>query len=139
MKIKNFFKSIGDFFRNLNISKPLSVPMPGSSVYLNPNKDANIARDNGIQQSLDSANSAVKNWSDIAYGFLLGYADSHTEFMIEDMRNASVGFVPEPPSKRAWGGIAVRASKNKIIKRKGFQNVKNVKAHCTPATLWEVI
>ena len=139
MKLKNFFKSIGDFFRNLKISIPMSVPMPGSSMYIDPDKQAKIARDNGIQQSLDSANSVIKNWSDIAYGFLLGYADSHKEFMIEDIRNASGGFVPEPPSKRAWGGIAVRAVKNNIIQRKGFQSVKNIKAHKTPATLWEVI
>jgi hypothetical protein len=128
MKIKKIIKKIMNFF-----SKG-SIPVPGRIL-----SEGEIARDKGIQQSLDSANAVVKNWSDIAYGFLLGYADSHKEFMIEDMRNASVGFVPEPPSKRAWGGIAVRAAKVGVIRRKGFQSVKNVKAHRTPATLWEVI
>ena len=101
--------------------------------------DGEIARDKGIQQSIDSANLAVKNWSDIAYGFLLGYANSHKTFMIEDIRAASTGVVPVPPSNRAWGGVAVRAAKNGVIRRRGFQNVKNVKAHKTPATLWEVV
>lgn len=131
MKIKEIIQKIRGFFIGV------SIPIPGSAPTLQ--SPGQIARDNGIQQSLDSANSKVKNWSDIAYGFLLGYARSHSEFMIEDMRMASVGLVPEPPSNRAWGGIAVRAAKNNIIKRKGFQNVKNVKAHRTPATLWEVI
>lgn len=130
MKLKEIFQKIGDFFNKSS----KAIPVIGL-----PPTEGQIARDNGIQQSLDSANSKVKNWSDIAYGFLLGYANSHSEFMIEDIRNASVGFVPEPPSKRAWGGVTVKAAKNGIIKRKGFRNVKNVKAHCTPATLWEVI
>jgi hypothetical protein len=128
MKIKETIKRIMNFFSKSSTSVTGRVLSEGE-----------IARDKGIQQSLDSANTVVKNWSDIAYGFLLGYADSHKEFMVEDMRNASVGFVPEPPSKRAWGGIAVRAAKNGIIRRKCFQNVKNVKAHRTPATLWEVV
>lgn len=97
-----------------------------------------IARDNGIQQAEDSANNANKGWSDLAYGFLLGYLKTHNEFMIEEIRNASVGLVPEPPSNRAWGAIAVRAARNGIITRKGFKNVTNVKAHRTPATLWNV-
>jgi hypothetical protein len=127
MSIKSFFQAIGRFLFGTS-KKSQTQKTPGQ-----------LARDLGIQQSIDSANSVVKNWSDVAYGFLLGYADSHKEFMIEDMRIASNGFVPEPPSKRAWGGIAVRAAKNGIIRRKGFRNVKNVRAHCTPATLWEVV
>jgi hypothetical protein len=129
--MKKLFQKLKMFFsKNAQTLPVQNKPTP---------TEGQIARDNGIQKSLDSANSVVKNWSDIAYGFLLGYADSHKEFMIEEVRNASVGFVPEPPSKRAWGGIAVRAAKNDIIKRRGFRNVKNAKAHCTPATLWEVV
>ena len=59
--------------------------------------------------------------------------------MVEDVREASKGVVPVTPSTRAWGGVVVRASKAGVIKRKGFKNVKNAKAHCTPATLWEVV
>ena len=103
------------------------------------NKEAIIARDKGIQTSLDNADYQVKNWSSIAYGFLLNYTKSHKVFMIEDVRNASINLVPLPPSNRAWGGIAVKAVKNNIIKRKGFSNVKNVRAHKTPATVWEVV
>lgn len=105
----------------------------------NSSEAAKIARDEGIQKAIDSANREVKNWSDVAYGYLLGYIRNHNEFMIEDIRVSSEGLVPEPPSKRAWGGIAVKAAKNGFIKRKGFQSVKNVKAHKTPATLWEVV
>jgi hypothetical protein len=93
----------------------------------------------GIKKAVEHANVEVNGWSDQAYNFLLHYIKNHKEFMVEDLREASQGTVPVPPSTRAWGGIVVKASKAGVIKRKGFKNVKNVKAHCTPATLWEVI
>lgn len=103
-------------------------------LYLN----GTAARDNGINTAEDNANRSVRGWSDLAYAFLLGYAQKHKEFMIEDIRAASIGTVPTPPSNRAWGAIAVRASKDGFISRKGFKSVSNVKAHRTPATLWVV-
>lgn len=93
----------------------------------------------GIKKAVEHANVEVKGWSDQAYNYLLDYATKHKEFMVEDVREASKGVIPVPPSTRAWGGVVVRASKAGVIRRKGFQNVKNTKAHCTPATLWEVI
>jgi hypothetical protein len=93
----------------------------------------------GIKKAVDHANVEVKGWSDQAYNYLLEYSKKHKEFMVEDLREASIGTVPKPPNTRAWGGVIVRASKAGVVKRKGFQNVKNAKAHCTPATLWEVI
>lgn len=93
----------------------------------------------GIKRAVAHANVEVKVWSDQAYNYLLDYATKHSQFMVEDVREASKGIIPVPPSTRAWGGVVVRASKAGVIKRKGFQNVKNAKAHCTPATLWQVI
>ena len=58
--------------------------------------------------------------------------------MTEDIRLASEKKVPIPPSNRAWGGVVVRASKAGLITRAGFSNVKNAKAHSTPATVWRV-
>ena len=98
-----------------------------------------VLRDEGIQKAMIHANIAVGMWTELAFNFLRTYIRSNREFMAEDVRNASIGIISEPPSDRAWGGIFVRAAKNGLIKRKGFQNVKNVKAHCTPATLWERI
>ena len=96
-------------------------------------------RDTGIKISMDNADRKIEAWTDQAYNFLLKYTKTNNEFMAEDVRNASHGIIPTPPSNRAWGGIFVRAAKNKIIQRKGFKNVTNSKAHCTPATLWGVV
>lgn len=97
-----------------------------------------ILRDIGIEQSMTSAETHCERWTHHAYKFLLSYIKSNSEFMAEDVRMASKGFVEIPPSNRAWGGIFVKAVKSGLIKRKGFRNVTNAKAHCTPATLWEV-
>jgi hypothetical protein len=96
-------------------------------------------RDAGIKKAVDHTNDVSLNWADQAYSFLLIYIKYHYSFMCEDLRLQSVGVVPCPPSKRAWGGIIRRAAKSGLIKRKGFRSVKNVKDHCTPATVWETI
>ena len=94
-------------------------------------------RDEGINKAVQHANATHQYWSELAYLFLLVVLKEHKgEFMPEDVRAASVGRVPEPPSKRAWGGVIVRAKKDGRIVSKGFRNVTNSKAHCTPATVW---
>lgn len=95
-------------------------------------------RDVGINNALNHANTVYENWQEKAYHFLLNYTKKNNEFMAEDVRLASNGVIPDPPSNRAWGGIFVKAAKAGLISRKGFRNVKNAKAHCTPATLWQV-
>ena len=92
----------------------------------------------GMTRAIKTAEKQVNGWAKEAYSFLLQYAVAHSEFMAEDVRLASAGIVSEPPSKRAWGSIFTKASRDGIIKRKGFKSVKNAKAHATPATLWEV-
>ena len=95
-------------------------------------------RDKGIKQAINNANDTHEKWSEKAYKFLTDYIRSHHEFMTEDVRVASEKKIPIPPSNRAWGGIILRASKAGLITRVGFSNVKNVKAHKTPASIWRV-
>ena len=96
-------------------------------------------RDAGMKKSESSANVKHEHWSDRAYRFLLDYTKVCSEFMVEDVRTAAKGIVPDPPSNRAWGSIVVKAAKNKVIFKKGFRQVKNALAHRTPATLWGVL
>jgi len=94
-------------------------------------------RDQGIQKAVDNADSQIENWSQRAYEFLVEYCKTNKGFMTEDVRNASLKVLESPPSNRAWGGIMVRARKAGLITPNGFKNVKNKKAHCTPATYWK--
>lgn len=95
-----------------------------------------INRDKGIQKALDSAERLNDGWANQAFIFLRNYIKAHNTFMTEDVRKAAEGIVPSPPSERAWGGIIVRAKKERLIRRIGFQSVTNPKAHCTPAAVW---
>jgi hypothetical protein len=95
-------------------------------------------RDKGIKKALDNANNTHDRWSDKAYDFLLKYIKYQYEFMTEDVRVASEKAIPKPPSNRAWGSVILRASRSGLINRVGFANVKNAKAHKTPASVWRV-
>jgi len=76
-------------------------------------------------------------WSEEAFKFLkLFVSVSRGNFMAEDIRYASAGIVPKPNSARAWGGVIRKAQKEGLIKAMGYDKVKNVKAHRTPAGLW---
>lgn len=94
-------------------------------------------RDTGMQRAVDHADAVTPSWSDRAYEFLVEYVKSHPVFMVEDVRYASQGIIPAPPSARAWGAVVTRAAKAGLIYQDGFKKVKNVKAHSTPAAVWK--
>ena len=54
-----------------------------------------------IVRAVTHADRNVPSWTDIAYEFLKDYIKSHHTFMAEDIRLASGGSVPPPPSDRA--------------------------------------
>jgi len=100
----------------------------------------------GEQMAQQGMNSAIAHsdfifpdWSKNAYNFALSYCLTHKRFMAEDLRNAADDIIPDPPSKRAWGGIIRKLSTNGIIHSLGTSKVKNVDAHCANANLWEVV
>ena len=95
-------------------------------------------RDKGIKQAIDNADDTHERWSEKAYKFLTNWIKTQYEFMTEDVRLASEKEIPKPPSNRAWGGIILRAVRAGLITRDRFSNVKNAKAHKTPATVWKV-
>lgn len=120
----DLFGILGDSFG------PISEPE-----YFNPKTGPEL-RDTGIKKAVEHADKVVESWSHMAYEHLKKYIVLHDEFMAEDLRYDSK--LPEPPSKRAWGGIMVRAAKSGLIYRVGFRAVKNPKAHCANASLWRV-
>ena len=94
-------------------------------------------RDIGIRQSEFHANQVEEKWSDIAYRFAVHFCKYHRMFMLEDIRTASKGKVPDPPHLRAWGAIALRLIKNRDVEKLSIRPVQNPKAHCANAAFYE--
>lgn len=96
-------------------------------------------RDEGIQKAVDHANEVHDRWADEAYEHFKMYLNNHPigfKFMIEDFREYSRGFLPSPPSKRAFGVLAVRAKRDELIKKAGYGQVSNPSAHRANASVW---
>lgn len=96
----------------------------------------------GMQTAVDNANRVHPDWSDMAYNYMhawLQTVPSGYRFMTEDARIRSeiLGTIPPPPSKRAWGAIILKAARAGLIRKAGYQQVKNKNAHCANATLWQ--
>ena len=101
-----------------------------------PEATGSELRDRGIKQSVDNANALYEAWSDQAYKFCKDYINFHNQFMVEEIRYAAVGFISDPPSKRAWAGPIMRLAREGYIMRIGYSNTTNPKSHATPATVW---
>lgn len=100
-------------------------------------------RDKGIAKAESSANAAVPEWAEKAYtmfcDWLSGWASGYC-FTIEQFRQvAQIRGLETPPSQRAFGGLAVRAKTAGLIRSNGTVKVKNPKAHCANASLWQKV
>jgi hypothetical protein len=100
-------------------------------------KRSRTAAQAGIQKAIDHANAVNKDWQTKAFDFLTEYIKTNRIFMVEDVRFASQSIIPSPPSQRAWGAVIRKAVKDGLIEQNGYQKVKNVNAHSTPAAVWK--
>lgn len=96
---------------------------------------ARLARDAGIAAAADHAERETPGWKDLAYDVFVDYARHNAEFLTEDVRFANPQ-LPQPPDKRAWGHVAIRAVKAGVIEHGGFAKAKDAKVHCSVNTLW---
>jgi len=101
--------------------------------------EGGVLRDAGMQQAIDHAEQETPKWSDLALEKVREFVRTypHLEFMAENVREWSHHKgLPEPPSKRAWGGVMVRAAHQGLIVKIGISQVKNPTAHCANANVW---
>ena len=94
-------------------------------------------RDAAIARAVEHADAVQPSWSDHAYAFLIAYLRAHASFTTEQVRDAAAGTIPEPPSRRAWGSVTLRAVRAGLIIRKGYVNAHDPKVHCNVVTLWQ--
>lgn len=99
-------------------------------------KEARAARDAGMEQAEESSG---QNWQEEAFDHLKEYVKQagKREFMMEQVREfAYDNGLSYPPSERAWGSIAIRAIKTKLIQRVGIGPTTNKRAHCNYASIY---
>jgi hypothetical protein len=100
--------------------------------------DAIEARDKGINKALTHAEQECEGWGEKAYDLIKQYlSEVSTSFMAEEIRSyAAMYDFPLPPHARAWGAVIVRAAKEGLIKKVGYGQVMNRKAHMANASVW---
>lgn len=92
--------------------------------------------DQAIKRASDHAEAVDPGWNEKAFEFLKEFIKTNASFQCEDVRYASQGIVPLPPSNRAWGSIVRRAFREGLIKHVAYRNVKNINAHSALASVW---
>jgi len=92
----------------------------------------------GMEISIRHANQRVRNWSVSAFNILKRFLkEREGNFMAEDIRVfAHFKGLDEPPSKRAWGSLIVKAKKLGLIEFVRFSQVANPRAHKANASVW---
>jgi hypothetical protein len=94
----------------------------------------------GLELGHAMAEVAVANagddWRLLALEATRQHALRKRHFTIEDVRKANPDF-PEPPDKRAWGGIARLAKKEGYIQPDSWVRAESLTVHGMVVTLWE--
>lgn len=95
-------------------------------------------RDAGIRLASENAEAKEPGWNEDAYNLLKDFIKTVTgDFLCEDFRSyCEAHNFKTPPSLRAYGGIIMKASKDGLIRRVGYAQVKNPKAHAANASRW---
>ena len=102
--------------------------------------DGAALRDKGIKESSEHAEATHEGWNKKADDLLLSFLLTYTgdTFLCEDARTYAEAFgLPNPPDKRAWGGVIVRARRKKLITAVGYSFSKKANCHKSPNTLWK--
>jgi hypothetical protein len=70
-----------------------------------------------------AADNAGDAWRAQAFELVVRYARTHEVFLIEDVRAwPEAVTLPPPPDNRAWGAVAMRALREKIVVREGLRH-----------------
>lgn len=106
------------------------------------NKTGAELAEQGMLHAEQHANIVHEGWSENALEWFVKYIKHFGrghQFKTEDVRKyAELNGFDVPPSLRAWGAIVLKAAKAGLIKKAGYAQVENAKAHKANCSLWEV-
>lgn len=97
----------------------------------------------GIETATNQAESVEPGWNEKAdhmfREWLKGWPVGYT-FLIEDFRTwSSIFGLSDPPSKRTFGAIPLRAKKKNLIRAAGLAKTKSKNQHGCFSTVWQKI
>ena len=84
-----------------------------------------------------AAAHAGEVWGDAAFCEFVAWATTHPTFTTEDVRYAPTSTVGEPPDRRAWGAVALRAARAGVVKGIGLVRTLHRQSHGRFVTQWE--
>lgn len=99
-------------------------------------------RDIGLELAVENAERKEKDWKKKCWQLFLFWLRRkkrmQDEFMLEEFRQyvQDMGLLEDPPSKRAYGFVSVKAKNEGWIIYAGMGKVKNAKAHRANANKW---
>jgi hypothetical protein len=96
----------------------------------------------GAERAADHAERVEPGWKDAAlhYFRLFAVLNRGTTFLTEDARLYAEGCgLGQPPDKRAWGSVALRAKRDRIVESLGYENTSRGPSHACPRTAWRAI
>jgi hypothetical protein len=100
-----------------------------------------VLRDAGMDRAAEHANRVDLGWTDRAFAVFCDFARSPRgalPFLTEDVREyAKAAGLPDPPDRRAWGAIPVRALKAGVIERAGYLPARDPKVHRSINPAWK--
>jgi hypothetical protein len=103
-------------------------------------EQARAARDRGIKTAADHTNAVHANWTDAAYALAVVYLNGLAPgafVRTEQIREYAEGRgLPNPPDKRSWGYIPIKARNAGLVRSNGFTTAADPKVHCNPVTQW---
>jgi len=74
-----------------------------------------------MRTALEHAERVHPEWKNEAYTFLVQFAQSHAEFISEDVGDAhEKAGLPQPPTRRAWGALYQKAAREGYIVQCGL-------------------
>ena len=82
-----------------------------------------------------AADHAGEEWKEMAFEAFKRHAMLHSTFTTEQVRRWNPD-IPVPPDGRAWGQIALRAKKEKVVSADSWVRADNRSVHGMAVTLW---
>lgn len=94
-------------------------------------------RDEGIRRAEGHAERVEPGWLEHAVEYVRDYARLHPELTSEKARQyAERCGLPEPPDKRSWGGVMLRALRAGVVEKIGWTTADDPLVHNNPVSLW---